>query len=247
MKSIYAPIFLLSLAISTSAQKEGVVLYEQTRKTTFRVPPQMADMMPKHIEIQMILTFNENESIYKAAPVDEDLANTISPTRIERMQMRFKRMRANSEIYRNLEGKVTIEKQTFMGRDFLFNGANEKIKWKMSSDQRKIAGYVCMKSTYMRNDTIPVTAWWTPQIPIANGPGNNGQLPGLVLALDINNGDDVTVAIKVDLRTLTEDEQIVRPDKGKKVTREEFDKMREDKMKEMEEMGGGGRIRMRRN
>ncbi len=242
---------LLTVALSLTllpafSQTEGVIIYEETRKMTRKLPPHIADMVPKEFKNLMILTFNSNESSYKPAPVEENVAEQIDARHGGGMHFRFREKRANNETYRNLSENISIEKLDFMGRIFLIDGSDNEIKWKMSGDQRKIAGYLCLKATHMRNDTIPVTAWWTPQIPIAAGPGNNGKLPGLVLAIDINNGDQVTVATNIDLRALTAEEQIVQPEKGKQVTREEFNKIRDEKLKEMKE-SGGGEFRMRRH
>lgn len=245
MKKI-ALIGTILLSFSTIAQ-EGVISYKETVKMTRRVPPQFADMIPKEFNNDMILVFNKTESTYRAAEREENVAEEIGADRMQRMMTRFKRMRATNERYRNHSENVTIEKQNFMGRDFLIEGADEEVKWKMESQQKKILGYLCMKAVYMRNDTLPVTAWWTPQIPLATGPGNDGKLPGLVLALDINNGDMVTVATNIDLRVLTEEEMLMRPEKGKKMSREEFNKMRDEKIEEMREMGGGRGFRMRGN
>lgn len=245
MKSI-SIVLLLFFSVLVSAQ-EGVIVYQETMKMTRRIPPQFADMVPKEFNNQMILYFNANESVYKAAPQEGDVAEEIGASQMDRMKMRFKRMRGNNETYRNHAEKLTIEKQSFMGRDFRIMGAEEDVKWKMEGQQKKIADYICMKAVYMRNDTIPVTAWWTPQIPIPTGPGNDGKLPGLVLALDINNGDIVTVAKQVDLRAIKDEEKVMKPEKGKEMTREEFNEMRKEKMEEMREIGGGNWSRMRRN
>jgi GLPGLI family protein len=243
-------LLVIALALLSAfcfSQSEGVVDYEETRKMTRKVSPQFADMVPKEFKTKMTLNFNSNESIYKPAPAEDNVADQIDARQGGGMRFRMRQMRANSEIYQNISENVNIEKQDFMGRIFLIDGTDNDIKWKMDGQQRKIAGYLCMKATHMRNDTVPVTAWWTPQIPISNGPGNNGKLPGLVLALDINNGDQVTVATRVELRALTIEEQVIRPEKGKEVTRQEFNKIRDEKMEEIREAGGGSRVRMRRN
>lgn len=237
---------LLVLANVVTLAQEGVITYAETVKMTRKIPPQFADMIPKEFNNEMVLIFNSEESIYRAPEAEGEVAEEIAASQSDQMRFRFRRMRANNTRYRNHVDNLTLEQQNFMGRDFLIEGADEDVKWKMEGQQKTIAGYVCMKAVSMRNDTIPVTAWWTPQIPLATGPGNDGKLPGLVLALDINNGDMVSVATKVELRPLSEEEKAMEPQKGKRISREEFNKIRDEKMKEMKEMGGG-QWQMRRN
>jgi hypothetical protein len=61
--------------------------------------------------------------------------------------------------------------------------------------------------------------------------------------VDVNDGKQTLNAISIDLN-LVADNVIVKPEKGKKVTREEFDKIVEEKMKEMGGQSGPGGTRM---
>jgi len=244
MKNLLLSIFTLLILISTKAQQSGVVVYEQTMKMDLDLPPEFKDMVPKERKFKMQLLFNESESIYKDMPEEEaDVAEEIESSQ-GNMRFKFKMDRPKNETYKNLKDGVTVEKQSLMGRDFRIIGAPEKIQWKMGGEKKQIAGYLCIKATHMR-DTIPVIAWFTPQIPVQNGPGTMGQLPGLILELDVNEGKQVTKAIRVDLRALKEGEVITAPTKGKEIKREKFNKLREEKMKEMKEMGGGKRMMIR--
>ena len=62
----------------------------------------------------------------------------------------------------------------------------------------------------------------------------------MILKLDRNDGEIIIEAKNVELKKLDK-KAIKAPKKGKKVTQEEFEKIRDEKIKEMEaEMGGGG-------
>lgn len=237
-------ITLLYCHIGLHAQLSGVVTYEEIMKITFEVPAEFKDMISNESKSKKVLIFNETESIYRNAPEETNVASEIEAQQ-GGMRMRFMGMRNNNETYKNLSDGTIIERQDFMGREFRITG-QEPIAWKMTSEQKKIGDYLCMKATYMR-DTIPVAAWFTPQIPVSNGPGSIGQLPGLVLEVEVNNGSMVISAVDIDLRPLREEEAIVMPDKGKEITREEFNKLRDEKLKEMREMGGGHFIFQRGN
>ena len=85
-----------------------------------------------------------------------------------------------------------------------------------------------------------ITAWYAPDVPVNQGPGEYWGLPGLILEVK----DDVTVILCTKLvLNPTEKKEIKAPSKGKTVTQEEYDKISKDKMAEMREnfrRGGGG-------
>jgi GLPGLI family protein len=83
---------------------------------------------------------------------------------------------------------------------------------------------------------IEVTAWYTPQIPVNQGPGEYWGLPGLILEV---NADRTTILCSKIILNPTEKEEIKTPTKGKEISREEYNKTIKDKMQEMREMYGG--------
>jgi len=94
---------------------------------------------------------------------------------------------------------------------------------------------------------ITITAWYTPQIPISQGPENYWGLPGLIL--EINNGKTTVLCTKVVLNS--KDKKEIKPStNGTVVTQKEYDDIAVKKMEEMRQMyqgngnnhGGGMRI-----
>ncbi|MEL6812695.1 MAG: GLPGLI family protein [Bacteroidota bacterium] len=87
-----------------------------------------------------------------------------------------------------------------------------------------------------------VTAWFTPQIPVKNGPGEYAGLPGLILEMNI---DRTTILCSKIVLNPKEADKIEAPDTGKEVSREEYNKIVKEKMDEMREnwRGGNGRRR----
>lgn len=81
-------------------------------------------------------------------------------------------------------------------------------------------------------ELITVTAWYTLDIPINNGPGDYWGLPGLILEIDA--GDTKILCTKIVINP-KEKETIEEPKKGKVVTQEEYDSIINEKMKEMRE------------
>lgn len=87
---------------------------------------------------------------------------------------------------------------------------------------------------------ITVTAWYTPEIPVNQGPEGYWGLPGLIL--EVNDGKTVLLCSKVVLNT--KDKVEIKPStNGKIITQKEFDETMIKKMEEFQEMnqGKGGR------
>lgn len=85
-------------------------------------------------------------------------------------------------------------------------------------------------------EEIEITAWFTPQIPVSHGPGEFYGLPGLILEVQ---SDKTSILCSKIVLNPNEGVKIKKPSKGTQVTREEFAKIAEDKMREMQEMYGG--------
>lgn len=83
---------------------------------------------------------------------------------------------------------------------------------------------------------IEVTVWYTPQIPVSNGPADYWGLPGLILEV---NADRTTILCSKIVMNPEEKEDIKKPSKGKEVSQEEYNKIVKEKVEEMREMYGG--------
>jgi GLPGLI family protein len=87
---------------------------------------------------------------------------------------------------------------------------------------------------------IIVTAWYTPMIPVKNGPGEYAGLPGLILELNFYR---TTILCSKIVLNPNEAEEIKAPKKGKEVSREEYNKIVKAKTEEMRENFKNGRGR----
>lgn len=88
--------------------------------------------------------------------------------------------------------------------------------------------------------TIEVTAWYTPQIPINHGPDEFWGLPGLILEV---NADQTSILCSKIVMNPEQKFTIEAPDKGRIISRSDYNETVKHKMKEMREMyrGRGGR------
>ena len=89
------------------------------------------------------------------------------------------------------------------------------------------------KTNFMDEMNIPkevvVTAWYTPEVPVNQGPENYWGLPGLIL--EINDGKTVILCSKIVLNP-KEKAEIKASTKGKVVTQSEYDEIMIKKMEE---------------
>lgn len=107
------------------------------------------------------------------------------------------------------------------------------------------------KTDFMDNFEMPkeitVTAWYTPEIPVNQGPEGYWGLPGLIL--EINDGKTIILCSKV-VMNVKDKVEIKAPKNGKVVTQAEFDKIMVEKMEEFRNMrrgnGPGGNFRIER-
>jgi len=92
--------------------------------------------------------------------------------------------------------------------------------------------------------TVEVVAWYTPQIPINQGPDDFWGLPGLILEV---NADRTTILCTKIVLNPEKKEIIEAPTKGDEVTQAEYNKIITKKMQEMRQLYGGRNRNRRRN
>ena len=83
---------------------------------------------------------------------------------------------------------------------------------------------------------ITVTAWYTPEIPVSQGPEGYWGLPGLIL--EVNDGKTIILCSKVVLNP-KEKTEIKASTKGKVISQKEYDEAVVKKMEEWREMNQG--------
>ena len=89
-----------------------------------------------------------------------------------------------------------------------------------------------------KNDEIKITkieAWYTPQIPVSHGPAEYWGLPGLIL--EVSAGNTTILCSKIILNP-QQNIKIEIPDKGKIVTKNEYQSIITEKMIEMRDNRG---------
>jgi GLPGLI family protein len=256
----------LALTAAQAQMSQGKIVYGRTVKMQFSFSGMgggMEQQMPTTRTDKFELTFGNNQSLWKAAE-DENEDDDGSFHTEGGAQIRIMMAGNNDMIYTNLETGKKVESRELMDKNFIIDDTITKLKWKMTGETKSILGHNCMKATTTRtsrrtimnndngvierkeiDDTSLVVAWFATDIPVSAGPSEfQGQLPGLILEMDIEEGSQVYKAVsiseKADLAAIKE------PSGKKRYTAAEFKIEREKMMKEMEKNNGGGRriIRM---
>lgn len=124
--------------------------------------------------------------------------------------------------------------------DFRNFRPKEDKKAKEAADKDKKEAATEKKSSIMDMIEIPkeqtITAWYTPEIPVNQGPEGYWGLPGLIL--EVNDGRTVILCSKVVLNP--KEKAAIKPaTNGKVVTQKVFDETMMQKMEEMREMNRG--------
>lgn len=242
MKYLATLCFALMAPMFLAAQTSGEIKYTQTMKIEIpdRVPKEFRDRIPKERKVNKVLLFDQTTSTYKNGENLRAGEGGAAGGGGPRFRFRGGGGNANAITYKDLSTNQMIDNRDIVGKMFLIEEDIEKPTWKVTGQKKTILGYMAMEATSMMNDTVPVVAYFTPQIPISNGPATFTGLPGMILEVNIDDGRMITVATEVDLKEIPED-AIEKPSSGKKVTKEEFEEIRLEKMKEMREQRGGGR------
>ena len=239
-------LFLVCIVHHISGQNQGLITYEQKTNLHRRIPPENEDMkkmMPEFQTIKQELLFKENESLYR--PIDEEDEMPGGPG--GGMVMRFRR--PETIIYRNHETEYQLAQRAMFEKKYLVEDTLKIAAWKLGTETKSILGHPCYKATLTtetRRDTLviknQVTAWFTQDIYSPFGPETYGGLPGMILALDINNGEVSYIAKSIDPNADLKD--LKAPSKGEKMSGVEFQKIMDERMKEFQRNGRGPGQRM---
>jgi GLPGLI family protein len=240
--AILLSIVLMPLC-SFSQKTSGEIKFQETVQLQIDLPEGQEELrksIPNSQSVYKALLFNGNESYYKDDAPNEDLEVKHEE---DGMDMQIVMKSPENNIYTNKEKNQLIQSTEFFGKYFLITGDLNTKKWKLSNEQKQILGYTCKKASLV-DTSQQLTAWFTSEIPFHGGPGGNANLPGMVLGIDIDNGQRTILATKINFKEIKEGE-IIKPEKGKKVTATEFKKIRDEKMKEMGMVNGkGGAVKM---
>ena len=227
------------------AQVSGEVSYI-TKKDMHRGLPdnergdRMRSFLPEFAEFQNQLLFTSDETVYKNLPEDEVEGVDLDDQDRRKNHMMRRMAPADDIIYCNVEKGLIVAKKEFMDKVFLIRDTLNITQWKITGEQKEVSGMNCMKAEFIpeEGDTNKVVAWFTPEISVASGPAGYGGLPGLIVHIDVNDGELQISLTSMVMRDIAEGE-IEEPVKGKEMTQEEYDEMRMKKIEQMKKQREG--------
>lgn len=121
-------------------------------------------------------------------------------------------------VYNDYIKGTTISQKPVFEETFLMEDSLLKIKWKITSDVRNIAGYDCRKAVGILKDSIAVFAFYTDELMISGGPEGINGLPGMILGMGIPRLHCTWFATKVEVFDVNMS-KVTPATKGKKTTR----------------------------
>ena len=259
MKRTFAILALflgLGLGLQTAFAQgfTGRAYYKSTSKisismdSTKMAPEQMAQIqasLKKQMEQNYVLSFNQTESTWKK---EESLGGGPATASAGGAVFMVATSGEGSMLYKNIADQSYVQEREVMGKEYLIQEKSEPFEWELSGETKKVGNYTAQKASFTKivdskrfstgmtemenvKDTLQVTVWFTPEIPVSHGPENYFGLPGLIL--EVQNQGRTLICEKIELNPSAEPVVIERPSKGKEISLDEFKKMEEEGMKQM--------------
>lgn len=162
------------------------------------------DKIPKLSTSYYQLTFDADKSIYLYNRRDE---KTKSPW--------FNDNSEDNIWYNDYSTEKFIQQKNIFGETYILSDSLRKIDWKITNENRMIAGFNCRKAVGVLFDSVYVFAFYTDEITVSGGPMSLHGLPGMILGITIPRMFSSWVASKVEINGVNYS-KINAPVKGKK-------------------------------
>ena len=233
--------------------------------STKMAPEQMAQIqasLKKQMEQNYVLSFNQTESTWKK---EESLGGGPATASSGGAVFMVASSGEGSTLYKNIADQTYLEDHEMMEKAYLVKDNLTPEEWELSGETKKVGNYTAQKASFTKivdskrfstgmtemenvKDTLQITVWFTPEIPVSHGPENYFGLPGLIL--EVQNQGRTLICEKIELNPSADPVVIERPSKGKEITLAEFKKIQEEGMKQMMNRyqgkpGSGAQIQIR--
>ncbi len=223
----------------------------------------LKEQLKKGNQETFTLNFNNQIGLFKLQEKLEDAMPSMGSSGVS---IKISRGNENNKLYVDLKNKQYVEAVDFFSKEFVVADQLEPMVWTITNETKQIGNYQSIKAVCV----IPVTeaqrkdyeealeknkdqktnffgikepkdreiiAWFTPQIPVGHAPDKYHGLPGLIL--EIKDENLVYLASKITLNPKNH-KDIKLPNTKKAMNKNEFEQMREKKIKSMK--GGGGDV-----
>jgi GLPGLI family protein len=120
-------------------------------------------------------------------------------------------------VYSDLDKQQSASQKKVFEKLFLVQDSIRKIKWKITSETRNIAGFECRRANAIIMDSIYVVAFYTDEIITPGGPESFSGLPGMILGVALPHQHVTWFATKLLTEPIKETD-LKAPTKGKVTT-----------------------------
>ena len=227
---------------------------------------QVMARLKNRLEKSYVLTFNKEESLFKEdekLDVDAVSGATNSWGKNFSQGYQYKNVKSNTQIQKQeFYGKLFLVKDKLQPIEWKMGTETKKIGnytcfkatasvpttdltwYSFSWDRLRNTNYeqnIDSINVATKQDEIQMTdieAWYTPQLPVSHGPSEYWGLPGLIL--EVSAGNTTTLCTEIVLNP-EEKDKIEAPDRGKEITKKEYQKTIVEKMKEFRDNRVGRR------
>ena len=193
-KIIFLLTIIIGLNLISKAQfiESGEIEFEvktNIKKTMGNTPwaDMMKDKLPTFKTAYYKYAFQKNKSIYQFDHWEnKDL-----------MPEMFRKSDERSIWYSDFDSNIFLMQKDVWGTSFNIKDSAIKIEWKLSNENRIIAGYNCRKAIGKIMDSVYVFVFYTEEITIPGGPCTIHGLPGMILGMTIPRLYTSWIATKV--------------------------------------------------
>ncbi len=162
------------------------------------------DKIPKLSTSYYQLTFDGDKSIYLFNRKDE---KTKSPWNNDNGE--------DNTWYNDYSIEKFIQQKNIFGETYILADSMKRIDWKITNENRMIAGFNCRKAIGVLFDSVYVFAFYTDEITVSGGPMSLHGLPGMILGITIPRMFSSWVASKIEINGVNYS-KIAAPVKGKR-------------------------------
>lgn len=152
------------------------------------------------------LLFTHEKSLYKPGRESDD----------KNAFFFFQAPAQDNTVWCDLAHEKAVSVKNVFEQTFLVQDSLRRIRWKITDEIKKIAGFNCRRANAIIMDTIYVVAFYTDEILTTGGPESFSGLPGMILGVSLPHQHISWFATKVEAIPVA-GSQVIAPVKGKKV------------------------------
>lgn len=164
----------------------------------------MKEKLPEFKTGYYTLSFADNKSLFKFDHWDN-----------VNLPVSYTKSDEENVWYYDLNTRKFNMQKNVSGSDINVEDSMRKLKWKLTNENRIIAGFNCRKAEAVIFDSVYIFAFYTEEIIFSGGPCSINGLPGLILGLSIPRLYTSWIATKVVVNEV--DENSIQPVRSKKI------------------------------